>query len=82
MKARQIIENGVSQNVVVVYEAGTTDPFTALYINDNLIVTSVRMEVMDVLTALNIVPHQVFIPKGFDGHFPQKLNQLRLLKPK
>lgn len=83
MKARQLIEEAATApNVVMVYEAGTMDAFTALYIDGKLVVTDVRGDVSNVLAALKITPQEVFVAKGFDGNFPPKLSQLKLVAPR
>jgi hypothetical protein len=64
-------------DVVMVYEQGTSDPFTALYINQKLVVNSPRGDVGAVLDALGITPVTVFIPRGFEGNFPDQLSDLK-----
>lgn len=77
-RARALIEG--QPQVVMVYEKGTVDAFSALYINGKLVVTNPRGDVSNVLEALGIVPKEVFVPYGFDGNFPVQLAQLKLVR--
>lgn len=80
MRAKNLVTRlleAPDQAVVKVFEDGTADPFTALYINGKLTVTNPRSDVDTVLAALGIIPREVFIPRGFSGDFPPKLNQLK-----
>lgn len=76
--AKRIVERILEseRSVVQVYEKGTHDPFSAIYINGKLVVTNPRGDVSAVLEALGIEPQTLYVPYGFDGNFPELLTKL------